>query len=170
MPSLGLSSRAGASVGLVEVGAEQHRAADARAGLDVRADADDRLFHDASFERAAFRDDRLAGHAVDKPRAWQEVRLRVDRAAWIVERKRRIRLREHDVRCVERIDRSDVRPVPVEQVRFDAIAIERPRDDLAAEIGRRVRVSSISRSTSREKTYIPIDATNGLSGECAVRR
>jgi hypothetical protein len=66
-------------------------------------------------------------------------------------RKCSVSLCQHDVCRIERIDRSDVRPVPSEYVRFDAIAVERTRDYLAAKVGRRVRMQHLKEHVARRE-------------------
>src|SRR4030095_1815086 len=114
---------------------EEHRPPDLRAALNVGADADDRVFNGAAFEIAAFGNDGRAHGTVGETRAGQESRVRVDGPPRIVELERRSWAGEHDVRLVERIDRSDVRPVPAEQLRVDPMRGERRGDDLAPEVG-----------------------------------
>src|SRR6185503_15142925 len=75
----GPAARGRALVGLVEVGAEEHRPPDGRAGLDVGANADHRLLDRGAIDVAPLGDDRVARGAVAEARAGQEARVRVNR-------------------------------------------------------------------------------------------
>ena len=121
-------------VGLVEVGADEHRARDGRALADDCPNADHRLAKVAARQRAP-----VAEHAVIDPSAEDACRRQVawsgeDRPLRIVEAKGRIGTRQHDVGVVVGLDGSHIGPVVAVEERVHPILAERRRNDLLAKV------------------------------------
>mmetsp|Transcript_5893 Transcript_5893/g.23872 ORF Transcript_5893/g.23872 Transcript_5893/m.23872 type:complete len:664 (-) Transcript_5893:98-2089(-) len=122
-------------VRLVVVGADDHGVLDRAPLANLRAQAHDGVLHRAVGERAAVRDDGVLDVALLDLRGGQEAGGGVDGRARVVKLKLRRVLGQVQVRLEKRLDRPDVLPVVVEQVRLHLEPVRGSLgNDLAAEV------------------------------------
>ena len=104
------------------------------ARADDVAQADNGLFDRGALDVAAFRDERFPQRAAVEARCRQEPGTRVDRTPRVVELERRIEPRQGDVCVVVGLDRADIGPELMMEVRLHLEARQGGGDDLAAEV------------------------------------
>src|SRR5262245_58912482 len=137
----------------VEVGSEQHRAANRRSLANGLPYADDRFLNLAPREVAALGLDRIAHPRTRYELAGQLSTVCVDFALRIPDVKGRTEPAAHHGVRVERLDRSDVGPVAAKQIRAHAIFAERVWNELATEVVPWLAIQDVEQYLTREHVH-----------------
>ena len=124
--------------GFVVVVPEQHGAMQRHAVAEDAADADDRLADLREVHDATVGNDRVIDQRTVHLRGGQEAWARINRRGHVEEIEARQIGGDIQIRLEERADRPDVLPVTLENMRRNAVRLNRLRDDVFAEIGLRV--------------------------------
>ena len=130
----------------VVVGPHHERLLDHTAGVEARADADDRTLHGTFLQNTALAEHGFAHVRLEQLRG-QVARPRVDRCLFIIEAEGGHRLRsQRQIGVVKCLNRPDIFPIILEQIRLHIVRARRGREDIFAKI--RVRRLWVKRSWS----------------------